>query len=383
MAKNSRRGRFDTETLSHILDWTMKIVTALPPILVLHGMKPTVIPIVMLSLVALTMLAISFLCKLNTLMRLALLVTAIAISAFGPPLTMRILFKPDWRAELILTSRNAPPALPVRLAAFQKGHHEAGRLAEPDSQGRVVLAGLSASELLILVFVAKRGGVCVCDCSVACHRSELGERSIDIGEGRIRPCSFVGRVYFSDNSSRLTKEAKSIIDQRITAAVRQRPGCAVIVLGNTDSRGDDAYNMLLGQERSASVCRRLVEQDIGSDMVLPVTCGEMWQAVRTMDEADHAKNRRVDILIVSMTPSIREYLASVARQKPFYRRNAFESLWSTVSQIPSVRQTGRGILCNEAILAAVGTDFVVTVNNLSMACLQPQWYTQHISDAAR
>lgn len=110
-------------------------------------------------------------------------------------------------------------------------------------------------------------------------------------------------VLFDFDKSDIRDEAASALKQ-VAAMIREHPDRPVRIEGHTDSKGSDAYNQRLSEDRALSVKDWLVDEE-GLDGVAFETTGfgEARPAApnETPDGADdpdgRQKNRRVEIVI--------------------------------------------------------------------------------------
>lgn len=72
----------------------------------------------------------------------------------------------------------------------------------------------------------------------------------------------------------------------------------IIVVGNTDSIGTDAYNMALGQRRAQAVKTYLVGQGVDSGRIYTESKGKSNPVASNATAEGRAKNRRVDVEVV-------------------------------------------------------------------------------------
>ena len=103
----------------------------------------------------------------------------------------------------------------------------------------------------------------------------------------------------------------------VTAFVRNRakleqqlgpslPQGLTVVEGNTDERGSDEYNMVLGGRRAESVKQYLANEGLGKSQMETTSRGEL--DAKGFNEETWAKDRRVDVLLAgtkSANPDIK------------------------------------------------------------------------------
>lgn len=80
----------------------------------------------------------------------------------------------------------------------------------------------------------------------------------------------------------------------------------VEIEGHASTKGADAYNTQLTEERAQTVGRALVAKGVASSRLVPIGYGEHCPAVATADDVDEPKNRRVMIKTVLVNQVWRE-----------------------------------------------------------------------------
>jgi outer membrane protein OmpA-like peptidoglycan-associated protein len=110
-------------------------------------------------------------------------------------------------------------------------------------------------------------------------------------------------IYYELNSARITKDSEKIIDKYLLSLMKSKPGLRIEIMSHTDSRGDDAYNMALSQQRAQSVVNYLVAKGISRNRLVAKGYGETRLTNRCANgvkcsEAEHQKNRRTEFRII-------------------------------------------------------------------------------------
>ena len=109
-------------------------------------------------------------------------------------------------------------------------------------------------------------------------------------------------VHFDRGVAGLTAASQATFVELFSSA-QQRPGADIMVIGYTDTVGGDADNNLLSQQRAEEVRTLLMQAQLFVMHQVPlgrIECvgrGERSLAVRTDDEIDEPRNRRVEILL--------------------------------------------------------------------------------------
>jgi type IX secretion system PorP/SprF family membrane protein len=106
-----------------------------------------------------------------------------------------------------------------------------------------------------------------------------------------------GSIYFENNSYELTAEAKASLDAFKSKLTNMRGNYFMYLAGNASAEGNSSYNQALSAKRGDAVKKYL--EGIGiSQRILLLPYGEnSWVTEKQDDEADRAKNRRVDIYL--------------------------------------------------------------------------------------
>jgi len=105
-----------------------------------------------------------------------------------------------------------------------------------------------------------------------------------------KPASYL--LYFEAGQSSLTDASLAEIP-RIKDDVAQRSGADISVIGHSDTLGDDQANYALGLTRATQVAEL-----IGSAQRLSVAShGEKNLLVKTPDNVDEPRNRRVEVIV--------------------------------------------------------------------------------------
>jgi peptidoglycan-associated lipoprotein len=107
------------------------------------------------------------------------------------------------------------------------------------------------------------------------------------------------KVQFPFNKSELSDEAKALIDDEIGPYVQENAGVWFEIEGHTDSTGDAAYNMLLGEERAMAVRDYLAKaHGIALSRLEVISYGEEEPAADNATREGRAQNRRVVIRVL-------------------------------------------------------------------------------------
>jgi peptidoglycan-associated lipoprotein len=109
-------------------------------------------------------------------------------------------------------------------------------------------------------------------------------------------------IYFDFDSAEIKGQGTDVV--AVHAKYLASHGSARVRLeGHTDERGSREYNIGLGERRAQSVRRALLLQGAADAQISTVSYGEERPAVPGHDEAAWAKNRRVEIVYLTESPT--------------------------------------------------------------------------------
>ncbi|TMU56182.1 OmpA family protein [Flagellimonas algicola] len=114
----------------------------------------------------------------------------------------------------------------------------------------------------------------------------------------------LGNVFFSLNSSYLTRKDKQVLDQ-LAQILKDNPSLIIKIEGHTDSRGSDHYNQWLSERRAKRTWDYIISKSISEDKVLNEGFGESKLKNECDDntpcsEEKHSKNRRSEFVIQAL-----------------------------------------------------------------------------------
>ncbi len=105
-------------------------------------------------------------------------------------------------------------------------------------------------------------------------------------------------VHFAFNKAVLTAKAKDALDQ-LLAEIPNTKGYLVVVEGNTDSIGSASYNYKLSERRADAVIQYLSEKNVPAHKIYVIGLGKDKTAAPNTTADGRAKNRRVDVRLMS------------------------------------------------------------------------------------
>lgn len=116
------------------------------------------------------------------------------------------------------------------------------------------------------------------------------------GEGII--VKFDSGILFDFDSANLKAQAKDNV-KSLAGSLEKYPDTEIKVIGHTDNKGTEAYNMSLSERRAASVKAYAVTQGVPSSRLTTVGKGFSEPIADNATDAGRTANRRVEIVIVA------------------------------------------------------------------------------------
>lgn len=115
-----------------------------------------------------------------------------------------------------------------------------------------------------------------------------------VGEGI--QVTFDSGLLFDFDSDRIRPDAAANLNS-LAASFVKYPNSDLLIVGHTDSRGDDAYNMSLSQRRANAASAYLAARGVPASRIRTSGRGEMEPVATNDTEAGMQQNRRVEIAI--------------------------------------------------------------------------------------
>ena len=107
------------------------------------------------------------------------------------------------------------------------------------------------------------------------------------------------KVRFPVNKAEISDEAKALLDEAVGPLVKENRGVWFEIEGHTDSTGDAAYNLTLGEQRAMAVRDYIAKKDsIALSRLNVISYGEEKPVTDNKTREDRAQNRRVVIRIL-------------------------------------------------------------------------------------
>ncbi len=109
-----------------------------------------------------------------------------------------------------------------------------------------------------------------------------------------KPTHFV--LYFKNESTELLPTSATKLPM-IFETIQNINSPYISVIGHTDTAGDHQYNLQLSQKRARNVKNMLITRGVDPALIKSQSHGEKNQLIKTADNVQEPKNRRVEVVI--------------------------------------------------------------------------------------
>ena len=172
--------------------------------------------------------------------------------------------------------------------------------------------------------------------SVPQERHQLPDFPVDIPVLRV---VYPEDVFFSSDSSKLTEDAVRVIDNVAASLWKEPADVTVFIVGHTDSRGSERYNLQLGNQRAQSVAKDFAYRRVPQSQIYRVSFGEFAPVASNETQDGRARNRRVEFLFSARPEPIAIWL--LEEQQNILEVRAARSPVNTPNHTPSTGGTDR------------------------------------------
>jgi outer membrane protein OmpA-like peptidoglycan-associated protein len=106
-------------------------------------------------------------------------------------------------------------------------------------------------------------------------------------------------INFESNSDKLSDISFTEL-ARVIQLLKENPTLKVEIAAHTDDKGSDAYNLILSNKRAKSVMDYLSQNQVTNERLIPKGYGETLFKFKNDSDESRAKNRRVELKILSI-----------------------------------------------------------------------------------
>jgi outer membrane protein OmpA-like peptidoglycan-associated protein len=121
--------------------------------------------------------------------------------------------------------------------------------------------------------------------------------------------SFDSGILFDFDSSTLRQEGEDNL-RKLTRIVNRDEDTILMIVGHTDSRGDENYNLRLSERRAQSASSFMVAQGLASSRIEIIGRGELEPISENDTDAGRQKNRRIEVAIYASPEYVEQLKAA-------------------------------------------------------------------------
>ena len=105
-------------------------------------------------------------------------------------------------------------------------------------------------------------------------------------------------IHFEFDGAAILAPDRAVMDQK-AAIMRANPSLQIRIVGDTDERGSDEYNLALGMRRAAAAKQYLTARGVDVARIATASNGEEDPVCRDPDEICWIQNRRAEFAITA------------------------------------------------------------------------------------
>lgn len=107
------------------------------------------------------------------------------------------------------------------------------------------------------------------------------------------------KVYFDYNKNDLREDAQKILTKAVDT-LQRNPETSILITGNCDIRGSEAYNLKLGKDRAEAVQNFMIEHGVPEEKIKIVSRGKLDAVAPLNDLVGMQKDRNAQFLIAEV-----------------------------------------------------------------------------------
>jgi outer membrane protein OmpA-like peptidoglycan-associated protein len=105
-------------------------------------------------------------------------------------------------------------------------------------------------------------------------------------------------INFETSRAVIAADSMALIDE-LAKSAKDCAGTVITIAGHTDSRGNDAANLRLSEERANAVVAALSAKGVPTDRMKPVGYGETKPLDPALTQEAYTKNRRTELTVAA------------------------------------------------------------------------------------
>ena len=122
--------------------------------------------------------------------------------------------------------------------------------------------------------------------------------------------SFDSGILFDFDSSTLRPEGNNNLE-KLVRIINRDDDTTLMIVGHTDSRGDEDYNMRLSERRAQSARTYMISQGLSSSKIQIAGRGELEPISENETDEGRQKNRRVEVAIFASSEYVNQVQSEI------------------------------------------------------------------------
>ncbi len=148
---------------------------------------------------------------------------------------------------------------------------------------------------IVAAFVIANATACASTQQVA-HKAPVVDEDEALRQ-KLRDLEAKGPLHFETNTDALDYASRGVL-REVKEQLFLHPRTKVIITGHADERGDDAYNLALGERRAQAARDFLLRLGVPAGRIRTISIGEEQPLINGHDESAWAQNRRDEFVFV-------------------------------------------------------------------------------------
>ena len=107
------------------------------------------------------------------------------------------------------------------------------------------------------------------------------------------------KIYFDYDKADIRSDAAVILDKAVRT-LKSNPETSILITGNCDTRGSEAYNLKLGKKRGESVKKYMMDNGVPEDRIKIVSRGTLDAAAPVKDLLGMQKDRNAQFMVAEV-----------------------------------------------------------------------------------
>ena len=123
------------------------------------------------------------------------------------------------------------------------------------------------------------------------------------------------KIYFDYDKAAIREDAVPMLDAAVKS-LQKNPEASILITGNCDIRGSEAYNQKLGRQRGEAVKKFMMDNGISEDRIRIVSRGKLDAVAHLTDLVGMQKDRNAQFMIAQVEEVMIQYAGGQQQTSP-------------------------------------------------------------------